>query len=186
MQGLEVANFMFTGGWIQDFIYQKLSVKYRLCASFSECESYSLDLINTISRKFNATTPVNNVLFRAIRKRTMQREEFLTKKKEESDLQKEFNKRVAENREKEEAKTAKKRLKRQKRKANKKKPKQEKVPSSEESDVEDDDGNVETCDKKTDDISDNSEVVNASLSNQLDDGTKTVESCPSDDCNAES
>ena len=53
----------------------------------------------------------------------MQREEYLTKKREETDVQREFNKRIAENREKEDAKTAKKRLKRQRRKANKKKPK---------------------------------------------------------------
>ena len=105
----------------------------------------------------------------------MQREEYLTKKKEESDAQKEFNKRVAENREKEEAKTAKKRLKRQKRKANKKKPKKEVVESSEESEdlVEDDESQIN--DSKCDEISKDEGQIDSSLSSKHDEGQKSEE-----------
>jgi len=119
-------------------------------------------------------------VYRAIRKRTMQREEFLTKNKEESEVQKEFNKRVDENREKEDAKTAKKRLKRQKQKANKKKPKQETVEISEESDLEEEttkeNESQPVIDSKTDEISHDSDENKESLSDDIEDGTKTIES----------
>ena len=107
----------------------------------------------------------------------MQREEYLTKKKEESDAQKEFNKRVAENREKEEAKTAKKRLKRQKRKANKKKPKKEVVESSEESEdlVEDDDSQINNDNSKCDEVSEDKGQTDSSLSSKHDEGLKLEE-----------
>ena len=68
--------------------------------------------------------------FRAIRKRTLQREEYLNKQKEKSSEQIEFDKRVAENKATDDSKTAKKRLKRQRMKANKKKPKVEKEDHS--------------------------------------------------------
>ena len=107
----------------------------------------------------------------------MQREEFLTKKKEESDVQKEFNKRVAENREKEEAKTAKKRLKRQKRKANKKKPKQEVVESSEDSEDQVDDAAPQTNEDNSqcDGAKESNEPVDSSLLNKQDEGQKSEE-----------
>ena len=117
----------------------------------------------------------------------MQREEYLTKKKEESDVQKEFDKRVAENREKEDAKTAKKRLKRQKRKANKKKPKQEVVESSEDSDVEEEITNtdVKIDDCKTDKVDNDPGDIKESLSDKQNDETEETESAVDDSFDAE-
>ena len=68
----------------------------------------------------------------------MQREEYMTVQKAKSSVEEQFVARVADNKEKEDAKTAKKRLKRQKMKANKKKPKTETVEKIEPSESESD------------------------------------------------
>ena len=112
----------------------------------------------------------------------MQREEYLTKKREESDAQKEFNKRVAENREKEDAKTAKKRLKRQKRKANKKKPKKEVIESSEESEdlVEENESQLDNDNSQCDEAGKDEEQIDSCLSSKHNEGQKSEEIVASD------